>query len=259
VGDLIASRRDGEVLRLTITRPDQLNALNSQVLAELHNLVEGVQTDATVGAIVLGGEGGRAFCAGADLAEIRGLTSDEAHRFIRHGQRTMSRIETSDVPVIAAVDGWALGGGFELTLACHLVVASDRSRFGLPEAKIGCMPGFGGTQRIMAVTGKPQAFYLMLTGDPIDAERAWAAGLLSVPPIPAELLETSVSELAHKIASGSRTGVRSILEAGRRTTQAMALEHEAALAALAIASPDGHEGIASFAERRTPTFAREGS
>jgi enoyl-CoA hydratase len=242
---------------ITINRPDRMNALNAEVLGVIESAVAEASSDVNIGCIVIRGEGDRAFCAGADLGEIRGLSSDAAHAFIRHGQRTMSTIEASPIPVVAAVDGWALGGGFELMLACHLVVASDRSRFGLPEAKIGCIPGFGGTQRLMTAVGRAPGFFLLLTGDPIDADRASAIGLLSIPPVSPVGFDAEVAKLADAVAGGSRTGVRSIIEAGMRAAQPAALEHEAALAALAIASADGQEGIAAFAERRSPNFARE--
>ncbi len=243
----------GGVRHLTLTRPERLNALNSAVLDALTRHVETAASDGAA-CIVISGAGGRAFCAGADLDEIDGLSSDEAHAFIRRGHRAMNAVESSSVPVIAAVDGFALGGGFELTLACHLVVASDRSSFGLPEAKIGCIPGFGGTQRLLTAVGRAAAFHLLLTGDRVDAQRAWEIGLLSLPPVPAAEFAGQVEGLADRLAAGSRTGTRNILEAARRAVRPAALEHEAALAAIAIASADGREGIRAFGERRAPIF-----
>jgi enoyl-CoA hydratase len=169
----------------------------------------------------------------------------------------MRAIEESSVPVLAEVDGFALGGGFELMLACQVVIASDRSQFGLPEARIGCIPGFGGTQRLPRTVGKAAALHLMLTGQRIDARRAWEVGLLSVPPVPAADLRSEVDSTAQLIACGSRTGLANLLEAAREGTAGPALEHEAALAALSIASVDGQEGITSFAERRQPVFNQE--
>lgn len=244
----------GRVRTLVLNRPQQLNALNSEVLKQLREHVVVANRDPSVGCLVIRGAGERAFSAGADLDEIRGLTSEEAHRFIRRGHEAMTCIEQSDVPVIASVDGFALGGGLELMLACHVVIASDRSQFGLPEARIGCIPGFGGTQRLSATVGKAAAFHVMLTGSRIDADRAWQIGMLSVPPVPDSELEHVAGETATLIASGSRGGLALLLEAARAGVSAPALEHEAALAGLAIASRDGQEGIAAFAERRTPIF-----
>jgi enoyl-CoA hydratase len=256
VDSLITVSDTDRVRYLTLNRPDRLNALNSSVLRELVSLLDSAATDPAVGAVVIRGSGGRAFCAGADLDEISGLDIERAHAFIRGGHRAMSAVESSPVPVIAAVDGFALGGGLELMLACHIVIASERSSFGLPEAKIGCIPGFGGTQRLLTTAGKAAAFHLMLTGQRIDAARAWHIGLLSVPPVASAEFDAELAELAGAVASGSRGGLRNILEAGRGAADPDALEHEAALAAIAIASADGQEGIRSFAEKRSPTFDR---
>lgn len=259
MGSVIETSHDGRVLTIEISRPEQLNALNAQVLREIRDTVEGTRHDTSVGCIVIRGKGERAFSAGADLDEIRALPVEDAQAFIHAGQRTMSAIADSVVPVIAEVDGYALGGGFELMLACHLVVASSRSRFGLPEARIGCIPGFGGTQRLAMSVGKPAALLLMLGGERIDADRAWQIGLLSVPPLAPAEAATEARRLAELIATGSRRGTANILDAARPAFAASALDHEAALAAISIASRDGQEGIISFAERRAPIFEREES
>ncbi|WP_406020587.1 enoyl-CoA hydratase/isomerase family protein [Nocardioides sp. NBC_00850] len=257
MGALIDITQDGRVLTLELNRPKQMNALNSEVLRLLLGAFEDIQDDSSVGCVVIRGAGERAFSAGADLEEIRGLRVEDAQAFIQTGHRTMSAIASSSVPVIAEVDGFALGGGFEMMLACHLVIASDRSRFGLPEARIGCIPGFGGTQRLVASVGKPAAMHLMLSGEPIEADRAWQIGLLSLPPLDPAELPQETGRLASLIASGSRTGLANILEAARPAFAPAALAQEAALAAISIASRDGQEGITSFAERRDPDFHKE--
>ncbi|OZC88013.1 2-ketocyclohexanecarboxyl-CoA hydrolase [Rhodococcus sp. 15-649-1-2] len=257
MGSMIDTTRSGRVLTIEIVRPGQLNALNSTVLGEILGVVVEAQHDDSLGAIIIRGSGDRAFSAGADLDEIRGLDVEAAHSFIRAGQRTMTAIADSVLPVVADVDGFALGGGFEMMLSCHLVVASDRSRFGLPEARIGCIPGFGGTQRLAMSVSKPAALAMMLGGERIDADRAWQIGLLSVPPLPPEDSAAEARRLAELIASGSRTGVANILDAARSAFRAAALDHEAALAAVSIAARDGQEGITSFAERRAPVFHQE--
>ena len=254
---LISVTDEKRVRYLTLNRPDRLNALNSAVLEQLSQQMAQVATDSSVGCVVIRGAGEHAFCAGADLDEINGLDAEQAHAFIKRGHRAMLAVESAPVPVLASVDGFALGGGLELMLACHVVIASDRSEFGLPEAKIGCIPGFGGTQRLLTTTGKAAALHLMLTGQRVDAHRAWDIGLLSVPPVAAAELPGEVDELAGAIAAGSRTGLMTILEAVRQAAEPRALEHEAALAAMAIASADGQEGIRAFAERRAPVFGRE--
>ena len=247
----------GRVRTLVLNRPEQLNALNTSVLEQLVEQLNLAAVTPSVGCVVVKGAGERAFSAGADLAEIRGLNAASAHAFIRRGHRAMSSIERSPVPVVAQVDGFALGGGFELMLACHVVIASDRSQFGLPESRIGCIPGFGGTQRLSAAVGRAAALHLMLTGTRVDATRAWQIGLLSVPPVPHADLDREVDDTATLIASGSRAGLATLLEAARAGVVVPALEQEAALAALAIASDDGQEGIAAFAERRSPIFNKE--
>ncbi|WP_235579041.1 MULTISPECIES: enoyl-CoA hydratase/isomerase family protein [unclassified Rhodococcus (in: high G+C Gram-positive bacteria)] len=256
---MIDTTRSGRVLTIEITRPKQLNALNTIVLAQMLAAVDDAQHDESLGAIVIRGSGDRAFCAGADLDEIRGLDIEAAQSFIRAGQRTMTAVADSVVPVIADVDGFALGGGFELMLACHLVIASDRSGFGLPEARIGCIPGFGGTQRLAMSVSKPAALLMMLGGERVDADRAWQIGLLSVPPLPPGESAAEARRLAELIASGSRRGIANILDAARPAFRAAALDHEAALAAISIAARDGQEGITSFAERRAPVFHQENS
>ncbi|TDO51658.1 enoyl-CoA hydratase [Kribbella sp. VKM Ac-2527] len=254
---LIEVSEAGLVRTLVLNRPQQLNALNSAVLEQLIEQIDSVAHASSVGCVVIKGAGDRAFSAGADLDEIRGLNAEQAHQFIRRGHRAMACIEQSPVPVVAQVDGFALGGGFELMLACHLVIASERSQFGLPESRIGCIPGFGGTQRLSAAVGKAAAFHLMLTGERVDAARAWQIGLLSVPPVPHTDLDAEVERTSALIASGSRAGTATLLEAARAGFAAPALEQEAALAALAIASTDGQEGITAFAERRDPVFNKE--
>ena len=255
MGSLIEVVDDDAVRFLTLNRPDRLNALNSSVLEELLRCVETAGADLGVGCVVIRGAGDRAFCAGADLGEIRGLSAEEAHAFIRRGQRAMTAVESARMPVIAAVDGFALGGGFELMLACHLAVSSDRSTSVCPRRRSGACPASAGRSGCSPRRAR-RSFYLMLTGASIDAEHAWQIGLLSVPPIAAGKLPDRVAGLAHRVASGSRGGMSKILEAGRRAALPTALEHEAALAALAIASLDGQEGITAFAERRPPEFDR---
>lgn len=257
MGSLINITQDGRVRTLELNRPQQLNALNSEVLRTLREAFADIERDRSVGCVVIRGTGERAFSAGADLDEIRGLAVEDAQTFISNGHRTMSAISDSTVPVIAEVDGFALGGGFEMMLACHLVVASERSQFGLPEARIGCIPGFGGTQRLPASVGKPTALHLMLSGERITAERAWQIGLLTVPPLVPQDVPVETTRLASLIASGSRSGLANILDAARPAFAPAALAHEAALAAIAIASGEGQEGITSFAERRDPVFNQE--
>jgi len=256
VSDLRVSA-DGPVRTLVLDRPDRHNALDAALLRDLAAAVADVREDPACRAVVLTGTGGRAFSAGADLDELAGLPAHRAYELLGNGQRVLRAVETCGVPVIAAVDGVALGGGFELALACHVIVGSTRASFALPEAGLGLIPGYGGTQRLARLLGRQRAAFLMLTGRRLRADEAYAAGLLALPPVPPGDLAHAASDLAAEVSGRSPRSVRAILEALDRGTDApletgLALEH--ALAALATASPDAQEGVAAFRERRTPAF-----
>ena len=256
--DLVAFARDGAVAWLTLNRVDARNALNTSVLLSLESRLTMLRDDLDVRAIVITGAGDRAFSAGADLVELRGLGGVEARRVLGTGQRVFRQLETIGIPTIAAVRGWALGGGFELALACSLIVAATSARFGLPEAGLGLMPGYGGTQRLTRVVGAKVALAVMLTGEPIDAGRAWELGLLVRPPVEADVLAETATEVARLVASRSPTATRLILEAVEGAAPPDdGLRHEAALAALAVSSPDAAEGVAAFLEKREPAFRPE--
>lgn len=246
------------VRHLTLDRPEALNALNRHVLAALAAELAAVRDDPAIGAVLIAGAGDKAFCAGADLYELVGLDVARAHALLRRGQRVMAAIEELPVPVIAAVDGYALGGGLELALSCPILLASDRSRFGLPESKLGLVPGYGGTQRLRRAIGRAPALAMMLTGKPVDADRAWHLGMLSAPPETPETLPKVAAELAAELAGLSRSNLGLILESARSNAHGEeGLRHEAAIAALAIASADGQEGATAFREEWSPAFDRD--
>ena len=252
---VIVARTEGRVRHLTLNRPEALNALNRDVLAALARELGAIQGDQAIGAVLIDGSGDRAFCAGADITELVGLHPTAAHELLRRGQRVMTAIEELPVPVVAAVDGYALGGGCELALACPVVLASHRASFGLPEAKVGLMPGYGGTQRLRRAIGRAPAMAMMLTGRPIGADHAWHLGLLSQAPLSPPDLTAAAASLASDLAALSRPNLGLILESARSCAGAEeGLRHEAALAALAISSRDGQEGVRSFRDKRAPTF-----
>lgn len=258
MGTEVLTRRDDAVMEAVIDRPDAMNALNSNVLAGLAAAFDEAEADPQVRVLVLRGSGERAFCAGADLHELSGLTPEEGRGYLATGQQLFRRIERSNVPSIAVVHGFALGGGFELALSCSFVLAGEDARFGLPEAKLGLIPGYGGTQRLIRAAGKGPALRAMLTGDHLDAATAWQLGLLGEAPIPPGQLAERSAEVAQQIAGVGPLSVAYVLEAVRGTHPTDdALEHEAALGGLAIGSGDAREGIAAFRERRAPRF--EGS
>jgi len=253
----VQARTEGRVRHLTLDRPRALNALNAEVLALLAGELAAVRDDPGIGAVLIDGAGGRAFCAGADLSELQGADPSSAHTLLRRGQHVMASIEALPIPVIAAVDGYALGGGCELALACPLVLASDRSSFGLPEAKLGLVPGYGGTLRLRRSIGRAPAMAMMLTGRPLPAATAWQLGLLSAPPEKPEDLPAVAAALAAEVAELSRINLSLVLESALSSSESEeALRHEAALAALAISSRDGQEGISAFLAKRGPRFDR---
>jgi enoyl-CoA hydratase len=253
---LVVVERQGPIAVLRIDRPAVHNALNAQVLAELDRAVAGLPADG-VRAAVLTGTGTRAFSAGADLDELIGLTAEQAHEVLSAGQAVVTRIERSPVPVIAAVNGLALGGGFELVLACTFAVLADGAQLGLPEAGLGLMPGYGGTQRLARRVGAPVAAHSMLTGERIRADRAFALGLTPVAPVPVESVVDAACELARSIAARGPRAVRAVLLALRHGADVpldAGLAFESALAGLVTGGEEAAEGIAAFKARRKPSF-----
>lgn len=244
---------------LSINRPDKLNALNGDVLAALEAAVAAARAAREVRVVVVTGVGEKAFVAGADIAQFRGLSTAQAADLARRGQRLFDAIERLPKPVIAAVNGFALGGGCELALACHLRVASSNARFGQPEVKLGLIPGYGGTQRLPRLVGRGRALQLLLTGQMIDAATALAWGLVNRVVEPGTL-EEAVNELAREILAVSPAAVRRCLEAvavGLDAPLEKALEMEAALFGLCFGSPDAREGTEAFLAKRAPRFTGE--
>lgn len=253
--EVLSVEQDGTTLYLYIDRPDALNALNAQVFSELEDELHRATANHETRAIVITGAGGKAFSAGADLDELMGLDSVETRRLLARGQRLFRSVEQLGVPVVAAVNGHALGGGFELALACTLVVGSERATFGLPEVKLGLMPGYGGTQRLARHIGQQAALRLMLTGERIDAPSAHELGLLCQAPVPAEELLEVAGGIAEEVSKGSPGSVRLILEALHSSDSLdPGLAHETTLASLAANSEDAVEGVRAFKEKRTPSF-----
>lgn len=253
---LVRRDTDGAVAVLTIDRPQKLNALNRAVLAALTQEIHRAAADAEVRAIVLTGAGGKAFVAGADIAEMAPLSESEALDYAREGQRVGTAIDAGGKPVIAAIDGWALGGGCELALMCHVRIASPASRFGQPEVGLGLIPGFGGTQRLARLVGEGRALEMILGGKPIDAETALAWGLVNRIASARTPLEEAL-DLARLIAAQGPVAVRYCLEAvrsGLSLSLGAGLELEAALFARTFGTADMREGTCAFVEKRKPRF-----
>ena len=256
MADELLVERDGNVAVVTLNRPQVHNALNARVLRSLARTLRELDEVGAVNAVVLTGAGTKSFCAGADLDELAGLDVTAAKEVLREGQRVMSDISNSRIPVIAAVNGVALGGGFELALSTTFPVVSESASFGLPETGLGLIPGYGGTQRLPRLVGRAVAAHLMLTGARLAADRAYVLGLTPVPPTPPEaLLETAV-DVARTIADRAPGANEAVLEALR--TSAPRSEHlalETSLAGIATGSAEAVEGITAFKERRAPRFA----
>jgi enoyl-CoA hydratase len=250
-------QRDGALVTLTVNRPDKLNALNAATLAELDAALRELHADDTVQALILTGAGEKAFVAGADIAELANLGPQSGRDMARRGQRLFRDLELFPKPVVAAVNGFALGGGCELALACHVRLASDNASFGLPEVSLGLIPGYGGTQRLARLVGRGRAIEMTLTGQRVTAEDAFRLGLVNRVVPQAALLEEA-RQLVGAMLKNGPVAVRAALEAIVQGTE-MPLEQgltlEANLFGLICASEDMTEGTAAFLEKRKPRFA----
>ena len=247
----------GAVRTIVVNRPDKLNALNRDTLNELGLVFAQAAQDDAVRVVVLTGAGEKAFVAGADIAEMNGYTPVQAQGFSRAGQRLMTSIERLGKPVIARVQGFALGGGMELAMACHLRVASEKAKFGQPEINLGLIPGFGGTQRLLRLAGRGAALELCLTGAPINAQRAYELGIVTRVVAP-EALDEAVNTLADQLAAAAPLAAAGILDAvlqGGETAIDQGLEFETQGFALAFSTEDMREGTTAFLEKRKAQFS----
>ena len=243
------------IATITVNRPDKLNALNDALMDELRRAIAEARRRADVGAVLLTGAG-RAFVAGADITELVDQTAIEGKARAQRGQLVFRRFETSPKPTLAAVNGFALGGGCELAMACHMRIASESAKFGQPEVKLGIVPGYGGSQRLPRIVGKGRALQLLLTGEVIDAAEAYRIGLVNRV-VPAAELLTSARALLTTILGQGQLAVAHCIEAVERGLD-MRLEDGIALEAsyfgLLSATSDKHEGMRAFLEKRPAKF-----
>ncbi len=247
---------EGGLARLTVNRPDKLNALNRETVMEIDAALAEFEKDAAAGALILTGAGPKAFVAGADIGELAEQTPRGGADYSLYGQRVLSRLERSSKATIAAINGFALGGGLELALACHLRVASEGASLGLPEVTLGIIPGFGGTQRLPRLIGRGRALELILTGDRIDAREAHRIGLVNRV-VGAGDLMAEVEKLARSILSRGPVAIRMAIDAvnqGLEMPLDQALFLEAGLFGLLTTTEDMKEGTRAFLEKRKPSF-----
>jgi enoyl-CoA hydratase len=244
------------IATVVINRPDKLNALNSTLLDELEVLFDSLRNDANVRVVIVTGAGEKSFVAGADIAELATLSVSEAKVFAGKGQRIFSKIEGLGKPVIAAVNGYALGGGCELALACHMRFASENAIFGQPEVNLGTIPGYGGTQRLTRLINTGRALEMILSGDKISSEEALAMGLVNKIFEKDELLAKTF-EFAEKIVSKPVNAISWAIEAVTAAPDLnldAGLDFEASLFALCAGTADFKEGTSAFLEKRKPEF-----
>jgi enoyl-CoA hydratase len=247
----------GAIRTITINRPDKLNALNRETIGELTLAFEQARHDDAVRVVVLAGAGAKAFVAGADISELATLSPIEARERARQGQALMRKIETLGKPVVARIQGYALGGGMELAMACHIRVASETAKIGQPEINLGLIPGFGGTQRLLRLAGRAATLELCLLGHPIDAQRAFALGVLNRV-VAADTLDEEVAAIADQLAASAPIALAGILDAvltGGECALDQGLDYEAQTFATCFATEDMREGTKAFLERRKPTFS----
>jgi enoyl-CoA hydratase len=254
--DNLLYEKTGEVGVITINRPKALNALNAATLKELDTLATEVARDSSVKAVIIRGGGEKSFVAGADITEMQAMTALEARAFGKLGQAVFSKIENLPQPVIAAIQGFALGGGCELAMACDIRIASEKAKFGQPEVMLGVTPGFAGTQRLPRLVGKGIAKELLCVGDPIDAAEALRIGLVNKVVSAEELMNTAMA-MAEKIASRGAIAVqlcKTAVNEGMDMDLDSSIAYEAEIFALCFATADQKEGMQAFVEKRKANF-----
>lgn len=240
---------------MTMTRAEALNALNSDVIASFAMAVKTLSQNKDIRVLIITGEG-KSFIAGADIKELSRMKPDMAYTFSRKGQQAFSRLEMLDFPVIAAVNGYALGGGFELALACDIRICSTNAKFGMPEVSLGLMPGFAGTQRLCRLIGYANAMFLMTTAETVTAEDALRLGIVQIVTEPYQLKDVSF-DVAKKISSRGKYAVKAVKELSRKSLTAGfedACELESEVFAGLFDRPEANEGIQAFLDKRKPSW-----
>ncbi len=254
--DNLLLERDGAIAIVTINRPKVLNALNTQTIDELRRAILDLKQDEGVRVVILTGAGEKSFVAGADINELAVQTPSGGREHALAGQHVLDVIENMGKPVVAAINGWALGGGCELAMACTLRIAADTAKLGQPEIALGLLPGYAGTQRLSRLVGKGKALEMILTGAPIAADEALRIGLVNRV-VPAAALMGEARALAAQLAKSAPIAMRYIINAVNKGTEmafAEACQYEATLFGLVASTEDMREGTVAFLEKRTPDF-----
>jgi enoyl-CoA hydratase len=252
---LLLAVKDG-VATLTVNRPDKLNALNDQVVSQLHQAAQLLKDDGAVRGVILTGAGPKAFIAGADIGDLARQGVIEGRERSLSGQGMLRAFEAMGKPVLAAVNGYCLGGGCELAMACHIRIASENAKFGQPEVKLGIIPGYGGTQRLPRIVGRGNALHLLLTGEQIPAQEALRIGLVSKV-VPADQLAAEADKLIRTILANGPVALKLTMEAmdrGLDMTLGEGLALEADLFGVVAATGDMKEGLTAFLEKRPAKF-----
>jgi enoyl-CoA hydratase len=250
---LLIDTADDSIAILTINRPDKLNALNSQVLDELKEAFSELRRDKKVKAVIVTGAGDKAFVAGADIAELSELDSESGKKTSQYGQKIFSDIEKFPKPVVAVVNGYALGGGAELAMACHIRIAEENAVFGLPEVTLGLIPGYGGTQRLPALIGKSKAYEMILTGDHLKAKEAAAIGLVNRVAENGNAIEEA-KNLLGKIIKNGPVAIHKAIQAVNAYGSDDGYDREAEYFGELCNTEDFNEGTSAFLEKRKPDF-----
>ena len=248
---LLTTLKDG-IFTITINRPEKLNALNKEVMSELNSVLDEVADNNEIQSVIITGSGSKAFVAGADISEFKGLSVAEGKAIAKVGQDTFFRIENSNKPIIACVNGFALGGGCELAMSCHFRIATDNAKFGQPEINLGIIPGYGGTQRLVQLIGKGRALEMIMTGSMIDASTALSYGLVNKVVSQELLMETAIdilNTINSKAASALSATIQAVNSFGNN-----GYEKETEAFGNCFNTPEMIEGVSAFLEKRKPKF-----
>ena len=249
----ILTASEGGIMTITVNRPDKLNALNRQTIQEIGAAMKAAEADIAVQVIILTGSGPKAFVAGADIAEFSNYSEAEGKDLAQKGHDVFNSIEQLSKPVIAAINGFALGGGCELAMACHLRVAAENAKFGQPEVKLGLIPGYGGTQRLVHLIGKTKATELLMTADMIGSSEALQLGLVNHVVAPEQLMD-KCKEMAAKIMKQAPLAIASVIRCVNASVTPSGFQAEVEEFGKCFITDDFKEGAGAFLEKRTPAF-----